>query len=96
VLRTVTLPQILPALLGAAILGIAISLDELVVTNFTIGADATIPTWIFGQMRTGLTPAVNAVAVMLLVVPLSLMGIAAAIIRLRSSTRLARSLGGGE
>ena len=56
VLRTVTLPQILPALLGAAILGIAISLDELVVTNFTIGAEATIPTWIFGQMRTGLTP----------------------------------------
>ncbi len=96
VLRTVTLPQILPALLGAAILGIAISLDELVVTNFTIGAEATIPTWIFGQMRTGLTPAVNAVAVMLLVVPLTLMGVAAAIMRLRSSTRLARSLGGGE
>ena len=96
VLRTVTLPQILPALLGAAILGIAISLDELVVTNFTIGAEATIPTWIFGQMRTGLTPAVNAVAVLLLVVPLTLIGIAAMIIRLRSATRLARSLGGPE
>jgi ABC-type spermidine/putrescine transport system permease subunit II len=96
VLRTVTLPQILPALLGAAILGIAISLDELVVTNFTIGAEATIPTWIFGQMRTGLTPAVNAVAVLLLVVPLTLIGIAATIIRLRSATRLARSLRGAE
>jgi ABC-type spermidine/putrescine transport system permease subunit II len=96
VLRTVTLPQILPALLGAAILGIAISLDELVVTNFTIGAEATIPTWIFGQMRTGLTPAVNAVAVLLLVVPLTLMGIAATIIRLRSANRLARSLRGAE
>ena len=94
VLRTVTLPQILPALLGAAILGIAISLDELVVTNFTIGAEATIPTWIFGQMRTGLTPAVNAVAVLLLVVPLTLIGIPAMIIRVRSATRLARSLGG--
>ena len=94
VLRTVTLPQIIPALLGAAILGIAISLDELVVTNFTIGAEATIPTWIFGQMRTGLTPAVNAVAVLLLVVPLTLVGIAAITVRLRSATRLARSLEG--
>nr|MDQ6924903.1 ABC transporter permease subunit [Candidatus Eremiobacteraeota bacterium] len=51
VFRTVTAPQIATALLGAAILGIAISLDELVVTNFTIGADATIPTWIFARRR---------------------------------------------
>jgi ABC-type spermidine/putrescine transport system permease subunit II len=94
VFRTVTLPQIAPALLGAAILGLAISLDELVVTNFTIGTSATIPTWIFGQMRTGLTPAVNAVAVLLLVVPLLLVGIAAAILRLHSSMRLSRSVGG--
>lgn len=94
VFHTVTLPQIAPALLGATILGLAISLDELVVTNFTIGSSATIPTWIFGQMRTGLTPSVNAVAVLLLVVPLLLVGIAASILRLRSSMRLSRTVGG--
>jgi len=93
VFRTVTLPQIVPALLGAAILGVAISLDELVVTNFTVGSSATIPTWIFGQMRTGLTPAVNAVAVLLLVVPLTLVGLAALLLRLRSANRLTRTVG---
>lgn len=93
VFRTITLPQIVPALLGAGILGVAISLDELVVTNFTIGASATIPTWVFGQMRTGLTPAVNAVAVLLLVVPLCLTGLAALLLRLRSANRIARTIG---
>lgn len=64
--RTVTLPILAPAILGAAILSAAISLDELLVTNFTIGRDATIPIWIASQMRTGLTPALNAVAIMMM------------------------------
>jgi len=79
--RTVTLPILLPAILGAGILAAAISLDELLVTNFTIGREATIPVWIASQMRTGLTPALNAVAIMMLLGSLGLIGLAAALMR---------------
>lgn len=87
VLRTVTLPILLPAMLGAGILAAAISLDELLVTNFTIGRDATIPTWIASQMRIGLTPALNAVAILMLVGTLGLIGLAGLALRFRSRQR---------
>ena len=92
--RTITLPALLPSLLGAAILAAAISLDELLVTNFTIGAQATVPVWISSQMRTGLSPSLNAVAVMMLIGSLGLIGLAAAALRLRRSARLFSTLAG--
>jgi ABC-type spermidine/putrescine transport system permease subunit II len=92
--RTVTLPQIAPALVAAAVLAAAVSLDELIVTNLVIGGDATIPTWLLGQMRLGLTPAINAVAVLLLVVPMLVLLLGAALLRLRGGSRLVRSLTG--
>jgi ABC-type spermidine/putrescine transport system permease subunit II len=92
VFRTVTLPILAPSLLGAAILAAAISLDELLVTNFTIGAQATVPVWISSQMRTGLSPSLNAVAVMMLSGSLCLIGLATLAIRLRRSIRLSSAL----
>jgi ABC-type spermidine/putrescine transport system permease subunit II len=91
VFRTVTLPLIAPALLGAGILAAAISLDELLVTNFVIGAQATVPVWIASSMRTGLTPALNAAAVLMLVGSLGLIALAAAAVRLRRSARSPRA-----
>ena len=73
VFRTITLPLIASSLLGAGILAAAISMDELLVTNFTIGAEATLPVWIASQMRSGLTPSINAIAVMTLLGSLLLM-----------------------
>ncbi len=93
VFRTITLPLLAATLLGAGILAAAISLDELLVTNFTIGAQATVPVWISSQMRTGLTPSLNAVAVMMLAVSLALIGLAALAVRRRQSTRLVAALG---
>ena len=87
VVRTVTLPILLPAVLGAGILAAAISLDELLVTNFTIGRNATIPVWIASQMRTGLTPALNAVAVIMMVGTLILIAFAALCLRFGSRRR---------
>jgi ABC-type spermidine/putrescine transport system permease subunit II len=93
VFRTITLPLIAPALIGAAILAAALSLDDLVVTNFTIGSSATIPVWIFSQAReVGLTPSINAVAAVILVVSLSLIGLAALVMRLKRSTRLSQTI----
>ncbi len=90
--RTVVLPQIAAALLAATILATAVSLDELVVTNFAIGGDATVPVWILGQLRQGVTPAINAIAVLLLVVPLALVGLAAILLRARGNAGLLRSV----
>jgi ABC-type spermidine/putrescine transport system permease subunit II len=84
VLRTITLPIVAPSLVGAGVLAAAVSLDEVLVTSFTIGADATLPVWILSQMRRGLTPGVNALAVLILVASLALLALAAAILRLRA------------
>lgn len=94
VLRTILLPLIASALVGAAILAAAISLDELVVTNFTIGAGATIPIWVFSQARTGLTTAINAIAVLLFTGSLLLIGAAALALRLQRAARLSDVLVG--
>jgi len=94
VFRTVTLPMLTPSLLGAGLLAAAISLDDLLVTNFTIGVNATVPVWIASQMRVGLTPALNAVSVFMLVGSVSLIGLAAAVIRLRRSMRFTAVLAG--
>lgn len=92
VFRTILLPILATALLGAAILAAAISFDELIVTNFTIGAGATLPVWIFSQARTGLTTAVNAIAVLLFGGSLCLIGLTALILRLQRSRRLTDTL----
>lgn len=64
--RTVTLPLILPSLIGAALICAAFSLDEILVTTFTIGSNNTVPIWLLGQARLGFTPGVNALGVMLM------------------------------
>ena len=92
VFRTITLPLIASSLLGAGILAAAISMDELLVTNFTIGAEATLPVWIASQMRSGLTPSINAIAVMTLLGSLLLITLAAAALHFRRTSRLATTL----
>jgi putative spermidine/putrescine transport system permease protein len=65
--RHVTLPTLGTALLAGALLAFALSLDEIVVTYFTAGAQQTLPLWIFNQFRLpNKVPEVNAVAVFLI------------------------------
>ena len=92
VFRTILLPLLASALVGAAILAAAMSFDELVVTNFTIGAGATLPVWIFSQARTGLTTSINAIAVLLFAGSLCLIGLTALLLRLQRSRRLTDTL----
>ena len=58
----VTLPAIRSAVLGAGLLVFTLSLDEIAVTFFLIGRQNTIPLQIWGQLRRGITPEVNAVS----------------------------------
>lgn len=58
----VTLPSIRTAMLGAALLVFTLSLDEIAVTFFLIGRQNTIPLQIWGLLRRGITPEVNAIS----------------------------------
>lgn len=72
----VTLPLLRSALMGSALIVIALSLDEFIVTFLTIGSDNTLPTVIWGQMRAGVSPLVNAISTLMLAATLTLMLIA--------------------
>jgi spermidine/putrescine transport system permease protein len=64
---TVTLPIIRPVVIGAALIATALSIDDFVITFFTIGSGNTLPTLVWGMIRTGLTPMVNAIGTLILI-----------------------------
>lgn len=71
--RFVTLPQIVPGVLGGALLALTLSLDDVVVTQFVAGpGSTTLPVYVFGLIRRGVTPLINAVSVVMLVASLVL------------------------
>lgn len=86
--RRITFPLIRPSVIGATLLVLAISLDEFIVTLFTIGPDNTLPVVIWGQMRRGVSPTVNAISTILLMITILALLLTALTI---SGTRLRRS-----
>lgn len=67
--RRVTLPLMWPGIMSGALLAFIISLDDFVITYFVAGAGATtLPVYIFGMIRIGVTPEVNAVSALMLAV----------------------------
>ncbi len=64
---TVTLPIIQPTVVGAALFAVALSIDDFVITLFTIGDGNTLPIFVWGMMRTGLKPTVNAIGTLIIV-----------------------------
>ena len=66
--RRVTLPQILPGIVGGALLAFIISMDDLVITYFIAGVNSTtLPVFIYGMLRRGIKPEINAIATLMLV-----------------------------
>lgn len=63
---SVTLPVIQPTLVGAGLIAMALSLDDFVITFFTIGSGNTLPTMVWGLVRTSLDPTINALATLLI------------------------------
>lgn len=72
---TVTLPLIRGAMIGAALLVIAWSLDEFSVSFLTIGSSNTLPIVIWGQMRAGVSPTVNAISAIMVLATILLVAI---------------------
>src|SRR4029077_19230224 len=68
VFAVITLPLIAPALLAGWLLAFTLSLDDLVIASFTTGpAATTLPMVIFSSVRLGVSPQINALATILLV-----------------------------
>lgn len=71
--RYVTLPLIMPGVLGGALLALTLSLDDVVVTQFVSGpGSTTLPVYVFGLIRRDVTPLINAVSVVMLIASLVL------------------------
>ena len=60
--RKITLPLIAPAMLAAALLGFALSIDDFVITYFNAGGTQTFPVFVWGIARVSVPPQVNVVA----------------------------------
>ncbi len=60
--RKVTLPLLAPAILSAALLGFALSIDDFVITYFVSGPTQTFPLFVWGAARVAVPPQVNVVA----------------------------------
>ncbi len=68
----VTLPMIRTAIIGAALLAFTVSFDEIVISYFLTGTWMTLPVYIYGMMRYGLSPKVYAISAIILVLSLAL------------------------
>jgi spermidine/putrescine transport system permease protein len=89
--RHVILPLIGPAVFAGALFAFTLSLDEFVITFFIIGAQITLPIYIYTQIKFGITPSINAVATLLIVISLGITAFGLAIPRvLRTIIRWVR------
>jgi spermidine/putrescine transport system permease protein len=70
--RKVTLPLIAPAMLAAALLGFALSIDDFVITYFNAGPTQTFPVFVWGIARVSVPPQVNVVASAIFLVAITL------------------------
>lgn len=81
----VILPALQPALIAGGLMAFLLSWDELIVTFFTTGAgSATLPLRVFGLAKVGLSPVLNALSALLILVTVAGVGFA---VHLRSAVR---------
>lgn len=75
--RRVTLPLIMPGIIAGALMAFTLSIDDFVITFFTSGPDAaTLPLQIYSMIKVVVTPEVNAVSTLLMLLTLILIIIA--------------------
>ena len=81
--RTVTLPYLRPAMVGAGLVALLMSFENFNTTLMLVGSEPPLPVYMYGQMREGATPAVNAVSVLVMVAAGGLASLFALIVRPR-------------
>ncbi|MDU7473115.1 MAG: ABC transporter permease [Paenibacillus macerans] len=75
--RHVTLPQILPGIVSGALIAFTLSLDDFMVSFFVSGPNSTtLPIYIYGQVKRGISPEINALCTILILVTVTLIFLA--------------------
>ena len=75
--RHVTLPLIMPGVIAGALMAFTLSIDDFVITFFTAGAGTvTLPLQIYSMIKIAVTPEVNAVSTLLMLLTLALIVVA--------------------
>jgi spermidine/putrescine transport system permease protein len=92
--RKITLPLIMPGIVGGALLAFALSIDDFVVSNFTAGDRVTFPLYIFGAAQRGIPVEVYVIATMLFTVTVLAMGVT--VWQQRRAERMTAGLAGQE
>ena len=85
--RLITLPLIMPGILGAALLAFALSIDDFVISNFNSGTTVTFPLYIYGAAQRGIPVEVNVIAMILFGVTVVAMGLT--VLQQRRAERMA-------
>ena len=86
VFRLVILPYLAPAIVAGGLLAFTLSFDELVVTYFTRGPTSeTLPVKVYGMARVGLSPALNTISTVLVVLTAMVVALAEALKRVHRS-----------
>lgn len=66
--RTIILPLVAPSIVTAALLCLAMSLDDVIISTYMSGPrSTTLPVHVFSMMRVGVTPKVNALCTLILI-----------------------------
>jgi spermidine/putrescine transport system permease protein len=87
VLRTVTLPFLRPALVGAGLVALLMSFENFNTTLMLVGSEPPLPITMYGQMREGASPAINAVSLLVMLVVGGLAGLFALTSKAESGSR---------
>jgi ABC-type spermidine/putrescine transport system permease subunit II len=83
----VVLPQLRPTLLGAALLVFVLSFDDFVTSMFTTGSGTPpLPVYVYGMLKLGVTPEVNAIGTLFLLISVGLGVLGVLVSRARSAT----------
>jgi spermidine/putrescine transport system permease protein len=91
----ITFPQLLPAIVAGFLLSFTFAFDDYLITTFVNGrGTSTIPLYVFGQIRRGVTPATNAVAALMLLITLGIL-LVGQLLLTRQARRQSGQRGGG-
>jgi len=88
--RKVLVPYLMPAVISGALMSFSLSLDELIVTYFTASAGSrTLPLEIFGRVKKGLDPTLNAISTLFILLTVVL-AVTAELIRRQGTPQAAK------
>jgi putrescine transport system permease protein len=87
----ITVPMLMPALISGWLLAFTLSLDDLVISSFVSGPGATtLPMFIFAKVRLGVTPDINAITTIIIVLVAVAVATAAIVSNRRASASVRR------